>query len=117
MSAPATSAPRGRKAGRRKQQRLEHKLRERQTGVEERRHQEAQRLACQYVQHLSALPARRLMRECNPGLGMRGRALVWRKKKRGYYIRWSLDLNRARRKVTQRAYRVGQETTEGSRYL
>ena len=36
MSAPATSAPRGRKAGRRKQQRLQHELRERQREIEER---------------------------------------------------------------------------------
>ena len=36
MSTPASSAPRGRKAGRRKQQRLQHELRERQREIEER---------------------------------------------------------------------------------
>lgn len=36
MSALATSAPRGRKAERRKQQRLQHELRERQREIEER---------------------------------------------------------------------------------
>ena len=36
MSAPATPSPRGRKAGRRKQQRLRHELRERQREIEER---------------------------------------------------------------------------------
>lgn len=36
MSAPATSAPRGRKVGRRKQQRLQHELRERRRETEER---------------------------------------------------------------------------------
>lgn len=36
MSALATSAPRGRKAGRRKQQRLRHDMRVRQREIEER---------------------------------------------------------------------------------
>ena len=36
MSAPASSAPRVRKAGRRKQQRLQYELRERQREIEER---------------------------------------------------------------------------------
>lgn len=36
MSTPASSAPRGRKAGRRKQQRQQHELRERQRELEER---------------------------------------------------------------------------------
>lgn len=36
MSAPATSASRGRKAGRRKQQRLQHEQRERQREINER---------------------------------------------------------------------------------
>ena len=36
MSTPASSAPRGRKAGRRKQQRQRRELRERQREIEER---------------------------------------------------------------------------------
>ena len=36
MSTPASSGPRGRKAGRRKQQRLQHELRERRRELEER---------------------------------------------------------------------------------
>ena len=36
MSTPASSGPRGRKAGRRKQQRLQYELRERRRELEER---------------------------------------------------------------------------------